>query len=279
MKATATVEASRTSEAFFQAPDRLIGDFCFKRTQMPVGVQGKQQAGNIHDEHEHGHKYAQLLNDAAADLRRGLKKNGRDDQGNDRQQQGRGAGPGQGLVKFLGLVFQPAGKNGHPQDQEQVADYRPGNGGLDQFAQPRPQGEQADDQFGGVAEGGVEDPSQGRRGVGRQGFGAVPHEFGQGDDGQGGKKKQQQRGKVQVFACQGGGSKDQEDKTNPVQHKPQQLLTKAASWPASFTLPDAGPRCHPPINFFRALLNHLNIHGISLLHQPRITPLIWFYGR
>ena len=57
-------------------------------------------------------------------------------------------------------MLEPTDKQACTEDQQQVADDRAGQRGLDDLDRIRPEeGEEGDDQLGGVAEGGVEEPA------------------------------------------------------------------------------------------------------------------------
>ena len=88
-------------------------------------------------------------------LRRRRKRGG-NDQADHRQRQHRGVHAGEPAVEPLHAVTQPADQKRCPQHQQRVAEDRAGDGRTSDVDLPRVDGEDGDDQLGGVAEGRVE---------------------------------------------------------------------------------------------------------------------------
>ena len=122
-----------------------------------------------------------------------MAEEGRDDQPEDGDGQQDGAVDGVLAVELLRAVLEAARQDGYPQHEQQVADDRAGDGGLDQLEQAALDGEQGDDQLGCVAEGGVDQPADLGAGVRGQPLGAVADQPGQRDNAQGGQAEDQER--------------------------------------------------------------------------------------
>ena len=90
----------------------------------------------------------------------------------------RGAGAAEGLL----LAADPAGQHRRPHDEQDVADDRADDRGLDHLLQPLAEGEEGDDQLRRVAEGDVEEAADPRPRAGRQLLGRPPHQRRGGDD-------------------------------------------------------------------------------------------------
>ena len=73
--------------------------------------------------------------------------------------------PGRRAVELLRAVLEAADDAGQPEDEQQVADDAAGDRGLDDRGVMRAQRGDGDDQFGGVAERGVEEAAERRSGA------------------------------------------------------------------------------------------------------------------
>ncbi len=103
-------------------------------------------------------------------------------------------------VETLRAVLDAADQDAETHDQQDVADDRAGDGGLDEIQQALSDGENRDDEFGGVAQRRVEQAADAGAGVRRQLFGGVPEESGHRDDSQRRGDEQQGGRPVQEFA-------------------------------------------------------------------------------
>ena len=78
------------------------------------------------------------------------------------------------LLNVCDAVTDAADHHGEAKHEQQVADDRAGDGGLDQFEQAGAHRGDGDDQLGGVAERGVEQRADARTGMRSQVFGGLP---------------------------------------------------------------------------------------------------------
>ncbi len=115
------------------------------------------------------------------------------DQRGDGQCQQDGIAAGIPFVEFLYTVAGSAGRHGKAEDEQQVADDRTGDGGLDQFEQTGLHGGNGDDQLRGVTERGIEQGAQARVGMGGQVFGGFTDQRGKRNDAQRGEGKDRNR--------------------------------------------------------------------------------------
>ena len=151
------------------------------------------------------------LNDSTGPRGLGMRKekDRRNQQRHDRQQQLRGVDPGMGAVEPLHAVLQAAEQQAGPHHQQHVADDRTGDGRLHQIQQAGLNGEDRDDQLRGVAEGGVQQPTQPRPGVDGQLLGRVAQDAGHRNHRQGGGDEQPCFGHMQKATDNRNGGEDQ----------------------------------------------------------------------
>ncbi|MOA24724.1 hypothetical protein D3C78_1454150 [compost metagenome] len=114
------------------------------------------------------------------------------DQGDGRQGQQGGLGACSENVVVLLRKSKPAGQHRSPLHQQDVADDGADDGRLHHVMQAGLQGGKGDDQFGGIAEGGVEQAADALATALGQLLGGAPQPAGQGNDGQCGHQKQQE---------------------------------------------------------------------------------------
>ena len=129
------------------------------------------------------------MNPAAAGRRLG---DGRRNQQRDRgEEEQAGLQAGADPVVFLHVVFEPAEQKRRAEHEQRVGDDRAGDGGLHQRVLPGAQRGERDDQFGQVAERGVEQATDRIARLGRHGFGGMTQQRRQRHDGQDGQHKEQ----------------------------------------------------------------------------------------
>ena len=126
-------------------------------------------------------------------------EDGRHDQGHGGQQEHPRLDVGGGAVEVLALAPQPSDQHGRPHDEQDVAEDGADDGGLDDFLEALAEGEQGDDELGGVAEGDVEEPADPRAGAGGQLLGRSSHQRRRRDDPQRGSQEHPRRSRVQQF--------------------------------------------------------------------------------
>ena len=125
-------------------------------------------------------------------------------------------------------MFQAAGQQARAQHQQQVADDRAGDRRLDQIEQSGADGEDRDDQLGGVAEGSVEQAAQARAGVMRQLLGPLADEAGERDEADSGEDKDDRRaGSLRHVEHERDRAGDEHDEQNTI-HGEIQVWVKAA---------------------------------------------------
>ena len=129
----------------------------------------------------------------------------RQQHGGDGQGEQAAVGFGGGSAEGLLLALPPADEHRPAGDEQQVAQDRAGEGGEDDWLRPRSQGDEGDDEFGGVAEGGVEQSAPGGAGAVGEVFGGLAHESGEGDDADAGEEEGEAR---PPGAAPGGGVDD-----------------------------------------------------------------------
>ena len=100
-----------------------------------------------------------------------MAEKGRDEHGQYRQNEQDGIAAGILAVEGLAPVSDAADDKGKAHHQEQVAQDGARNGGFHQFKQAGPDGGDRNDEFGRIAEGGVEQSADTRAGVVGQRFG------------------------------------------------------------------------------------------------------------
>ncbi|MNQ58281.1 hypothetical protein D3C85_724730 [compost metagenome] len=116
---------------------------------------------------------------------------------------------------MLLLVPQPPGEHGGAQHQQDIADDGADDGGLHHVVQAGTQCAEGDDQFGGVAERGIEQSAHALAGALRQLLGGPAQPAGQRYDGQrGGQEDQQVLLRCQELQKNGTGDEEQ----HPVEH-------------------------------------------------------------
>ncbi len=145
-------------------------------------------------------------------------KDGGDDQGGHGQHQQSGIHPGVAAVKLLGAVLQTPDHHGQTQHQQDVAQDRAGKRGPHEIEhllvdgrvqQSLADGHDGDDQLGRVAQRGIEQAPQARARVNGQRLGGRAHQPRQGDHGQAGRGKDNQRVPTGEFSNEGEDNKDQ----------------------------------------------------------------------
>ena len=147
--------------------------------------EGEEHAAQVKAEEDAGHAPTQVLQRHVHMGAVQVKEEGGDAQADDRQGHHGGAEAGQVAVEELLPVLQASQEHAEAENQEEVPQNRPGDGGLDQFPFPGPQSHDGDDQFGGVAQGGVEKaPNLGAGPLG-QVLGGLAQQAGQRDKPQG----------------------------------------------------------------------------------------------
>ena len=90
-------------------------------------------------------------------------------------------------------MAQPAGQEGRAEDQQQVADDRAGDRGLDHVEHAGAQRHESDDKLGGIAQRGVEKTAYRLADAGRELLRGKAEQAGQRDDGDAGNHEAEQR--------------------------------------------------------------------------------------
>ena len=121
----------------------------------------------------------------------------REDRGHEKPDQGqheqRRVRPGDLLAERLGPVAKAADEDACPHDEQQVADDRARQRGLDDVDESGLQGEERDDQLGDVAERRVEDAADLRAGDRPQPFRRETHDPGKTEDRRGRQHEEERR--------------------------------------------------------------------------------------
>ena len=176
-------ETDQAVSVFFAA---LAFTGTFSGEECLVRDQRKNQREKVADKEHGGDGQGKILlglRRPAARLPIGRQvKNRRNDQPDGGQAERRGGNARGRLVERLAVKAHPAGQNGGAEHQENVADDRAGDGGFDHTGQALGQSHQRDDQLGGIAEGGVEQPADAMAGAGTQMLGSPAHPAGQRND-------------------------------------------------------------------------------------------------
>ena len=120
------------------------------------------------------------------------------DQSDRAEEEHRRAEAGSRAIEALHRVAETADEGCSAEDEEHVADDRSGQRGLDEIGQPLTQGQDADDQLGGIAEGRVQQPADAATEMLGELLGGTPDEGGQGQDGEYRRSKDQ----CVPFGCQ-----------------------------------------------------------------------------
>ncbi len=145
------------------------------------------------------------------------KDRGNDQRGHGQHQHG-GIHPSVAPVKLLGAVLQTAHEHAQAQYQQDVAHDRAGQRGSYQFEhllvdgrvqQSLADGHDGDDQLRRVAQRGIEQSTQARARVDGQRLGGRAHQPRQGDHGQAGRSKDNQRVPTGEFSYDSQDNKDQ----------------------------------------------------------------------
>ena len=137
-------------------------------------------------------------------------KQRRNDESDRAQEKERGAQLGRRPVEDLLAEFQAAEQRAQPEDEEDVPDDRARERRLHQVVQARPEGEDRDDEFRGVPERRVQQPSETGAHVLGKHLGGFPHDPGEGNDrDRGGKKERGSRRVEDVLENQRDGNEDQ----------------------------------------------------------------------
>src|SRR5579885_610149 len=110
-------------------------------------------------------------------------KQGRHDKADGTQREQPRPHGGGGAVEDLAWMAHAAAQHGQPQHQQDVADDGTGDGGLDHVMQSRLERDDGDDEFGGVAEGGVQKPAQALPQIPGEMFSGPAHPGGERQDG------------------------------------------------------------------------------------------------
>ena len=139
---------------------------------------------------------------AAAGLADGLTEHRRNDQRNDGQHKENGIAAGIPFVEFLCAVAGAADSHREPEDEQQVANDRAGDGGFDQLEQAGLYGGDGDNKLGGVAEGGIEQRANTRVGMSGKLFRGLPDIRGKGNDAEGGQREDGHGGPAKQLARQ-----------------------------------------------------------------------------
>ena len=101
-----------------------------------------------------------------------------------------------GRVEELAVAADAADEHRRAEDEQDVAEDRADDRGLDDLLQALAQGEEGDDELRRVAEGDVEKPADARPGLGRQLLGGQPHQRGRRDDPDRGHGEDDARGRA-----------------------------------------------------------------------------------
>ena len=141
----------------------FLGDRCVAR---PGSV---QQTEDVEDDHDGSHAQAEGFDFWAGFRSDGMAEERRDEHGQHGQHQQDGIAAGVASVEDLASVLDAADHERETHHQQEIAEDRTGNGGLDQFQQAGADGDDGDDEFGSVAEGGIEQAADARTGEVRQG--------------------------------------------------------------------------------------------------------------
>ena len=174
--------------------------------QMGVAAQHEHQAEQVDHQEEHRHDDAESHRpgDEVALARDGEHRRHQDGDGGQRHHADLRAHADRG--EALDLVLEAAGQERRPQHQQQVADDRAGERGLDHVEHAGAQRHQGDDQLGGIAQGGVEEAADALAETGCQLLGGDAKQTGQRHDGEAGHQEHQQ-GIVRSSVMQPGGNR------------------------------------------------------------------------
>ena len=136
---------------------------------------------------------------------------GGQDQGDRREREHRRLRARAGRVVVLLGTAQASGQHGGPEHQQNVPDDGSDDRRLYDVVEPRAQGGERDDEFGGIAEGRVEQPADPLAHALRKLLGRAAHPRGQGQDGQsrGGEDQEMPVGR-EKFQADRDGDEEQE---------------------------------------------------------------------
>jgi hypothetical protein len=158
-------------------PAALFGMCVSALEEMLVGPERETEHAEIGKKQNNGDGQGQLLLDQRAPPARtavgGEMKDRRDDESDRGQRERDDGSAGCGAVETLFFIFSAAEQNGEAEHQQHVTDDRSGNGGFHHIDQPFGKGNAGDNQFRGVSESGVEQPSQTFPDAGGQRFGGA----------------------------------------------------------------------------------------------------------
>ena len=179
----------QNDERFFLAPgfdaQRFMGLLAaFADIEVFVRPQAEQQAQDVADEQHDGDFEAEFAFVRRRVARNQEVKDRRDNEADHAERQQGYPERGRSAVEILGLVFQAAGQDAGPEHQQDIADDRAGQRCLDHIDQASLQGNEPDDQFRRVAEGGVEQAADPRPEMLSQVLSGRAHQTGQGNDRQ-----------------------------------------------------------------------------------------------
>ncbi len=154
--------------------------------QVLVRDQREDQRHHVGGEEDGRDRDGELLlalgRPAARLLIRGEVEHRRDDQADGgKAERGRRHPRGRAVERLL-LELQPAGNHRSAEDEQDIADDRSGDRGLDDADQTVRQRYQSDDQLGGVTEGRVQQAANPWTGARGEMLGGPPHPAGQRDD-------------------------------------------------------------------------------------------------
>lgn len=157
--------------------------------ELAVGVEGEKEAGEVGGDENDGDFEAQ----SGFLARRGGSAEVMERGGHNERDGGEGhharLGTRSGGIEAEDLVPVASGKAGGSENKEHVADDGAGERSLDDAMKALLQGDEGDDQLGGVSEGGVEKAADGFAGAGGEVLGGAAEPAGEGDDGQAGAQE------------------------------------------------------------------------------------------
>ena len=174
----------------------LMRSYALRRVgggRMPEVEQVLREVVRIAPEYWLGHA---LLADARQPAAMDELEERRGDQRGERQQQHRRLRVRSGAVERLLVAVPAADEHGRAQHEQDVPDDRADDRRLDDLVQPLLQGEEGDDQLGGVAEGDVEEAADAGAAAGGELLGGAAHQRGGRDHAERGRDEDQRRRRV-----------------------------------------------------------------------------------
>ncbi len=164
-----------------------------RREDVAVGFQGEDETKDVDDEEDDAGtdgKGVLVGVDLWIVMAEGAEvEDGGDEEGGDGQGEQAAVGFGGVFVEGLPLILQAAKEHGAAADEEEIAEDRAGDGGFDDVVEAAGEGDEAEDDFGGVAEGGVEEAAEGGAGALGEMLGRFAHERGHGNDADAGEEE------------------------------------------------------------------------------------------